>query len=211
MFICLGFFFYFQFDSLSDQINVLLKWCFCKTGKKEKSCRLCWNSWDCPVTNLHFSVSVSTRNVSKARMGWANTKTGSVQPRGKETHLDPSPASLCWECRELKPSGNNFYTLQVQPCFTVKKSYQPLIDWPLPTQILIWDVCPHQVSTWEMGGIGSKKYCLVSHKLPGYLFYKRKRLFYFFCSQKGKEKWIPKKNISHSVKKTDGYIGMCIE
>lgn len=35
VFICSDLF-YFQFDSLLDQINVLLKWCFCKTGGKRK-------------------------------------------------------------------------------------------------------------------------------------------------------------------------------
>lgn len=127
--------------------------------RKGKSCRLRLNSCDCPVTNLHFSVSVSTRDVSKSRMGWANTKMGSVHPHRKEAPVDPSPGSLCWECREVKPSGNIFHSLQVQPCFTVRKSYQPLIDWPLPTQIIMWDVSTSGEHLGEMGGIGSKKHC----------------------------------------------------
>lgn len=119
--------FYFQFNFFSDQINVLLKLCFCKTGGKGKSGRLHLNSCDCPVTNLHFSASGSTRDVSKARMGWANTKMSSVQSHRKETPLDPSPGSLCWECRDLKTSGNAFHSLQLHLCFTVRKSYQTLI------------------------------------------------------------------------------------
>lgn len=104
----------------------------------------------------------------KGQHGLGQHQNCSVQPHRKEAPLDPSPGSLCWECRELKPSGNTFHSLQLHLCFTVRKSSQTLTDWPLPTQILICDVCPHQVnvvntvlltSAWEMGGIRSQKCC----------------------------------------------------
>lgn len=103
------------------------------------------------------------------RPGWAGpTPKLFCSATHEEAPLDPSPGSLCWECRKLKPSGKKFHSLQIHLCFTARKSSQTLINWPPPTQILIWDVCPHQVnvvntdlltSTWEMGGIGSQKCC----------------------------------------------------
>lgn len=165
--------------------------------RQGKSCRLHLNSCDCPVTNLHFSVSVSTRVVSKSRMGWASTKMGSVHPHRKEAPLDPSPGSLCWECREVKPSGNTFHSLQVQPCFTVRKSYQPLIDWPLPTQILMWDVSPPGEPLGEMGGIGSKKHCFSKSQNTRIFILQKKVTFSLLLQSKregkvdSKEKHIP--------------------
>lgn len=114
---------------------------------------------------------------------------------GKEAPLDPSPGSLCWQCRDLKPSGNAFHSP------ALLNSEEKLSNSPRPTSASTNFNLRHVSTSGERGEhspvnkhlgdgveLGPRNIVLGSHKLPGYLFYKIKWPLHFLCSQKGKEK-----------------------
>lgn len=114
---------------------------------------------------------------------------------GKEAPLDPSPGSICWKCRDLKHSGNAFCSpalhhseekLSNSPRLTSTNKSLNLRC--VSTSGERGEHSPANKHLADGVELGPRNIVLVSHKLPGYLLYKRKRPFPFLCSHKGKEK-----------------------
>lgn len=203
--------FLFSVLLLSDQINVLLKWCFCKTGGKGKSCRLHLNSCDRPVTNLHFSATGMCQRPGQA----------GPTPKWERSTLRSIPRLSLLGMQGTETFTNTFYSLallnseeKLSSSSRLTSTNQNLNLRCVSTSGERGEHSPAKKHLADGVELGPRNIVLVSHKLWGHLFYKIKWPFPFLCSHKGKEKvdsYLLLKNIFYSAKKKDGYIGKCIK